>query len=89
MIGKGTTIGRNGDRLSNVTTGERPTIGDDVRLWAGAKVIGRVTLGDRAEVGTNGVVIAPYRPTRSRWEALPSDTFVKPSEALGSTTELG
>ena len=42
-----------------------PTIGNDVCLWAGAKVIGRVTVGDRAEIGANGVVVAN----------VPSDTI--------------
>ena len=56
VIGKGTTIGRGALICQQVTTGGGPSLGDDVRLWAGAKVIGRVTVGDRAEVGANGVV---------------------------------
>lgn len=56
VIGKGTTIGRGALICQQVTTGGGPTLGDDVRLWAGAKVIGRVAVGDRAEVGSNGVV---------------------------------
>jgi serine acetyltransferase len=58
VIGKGTKIGRNALICQNVTLGGGPSIGDDVRLWAGAKVIGPVTIGDRAEVGANGVVVA-------------------------------
>ena len=34
----------------------RPTVGDDVVLAAGAKVLGGVTVGDRAVVGANAVV---------------------------------
>ena len=62
VIGKGTTIGCNAIVCQNVTTGGGPTIGDDVTLWAGARVIGRVTVGDRSEVGANGVVIADIPP---------------------------
>jgi serine acetyltransferase len=58
VIGRGTTIGRNALICQNVTTGGGPIIGDDVKLWAGAKVIGRVVIGDRAEIGANGVVIS-------------------------------
>jgi serine O-acetyltransferase len=34
-----------------------PTIGDDVFIGAGAKVIGAVHVGDRARVGANAVVV--------------------------------
>lgn len=34
-----------------------PVIGDDVFLGAGAKVIGAVTIGDRARIGANAVVV--------------------------------
>lgn len=34
-----------------------PTLGDDVFLGAGAKVVGRVTIGDGARVGANAVVV--------------------------------
>jgi serine O-acetyltransferase len=34
-----------------------PLIGDDVFIGAGAKVIGAVTIGDRARVGANAVVV--------------------------------
>jgi serine acetyltransferase len=57
VIGKGSRIGARALICQGVTTGEGPIIGDDVHLWAGAKVIGRVTVGDRVEVGANAVVI--------------------------------
>jgi serine acetyltransferase len=65
VIGKGSRVGRNVLICQNVTLGGGPTIGNDVCLWAGAKVIGRVTVGDRAEIGANGVVVAN----------VPSDTI--------------
>jgi serine O-acetyltransferase len=33
-----------------------PTIGNEVVIWAGAKIIGGVCVGDRAEIGANSVV---------------------------------
>lgn len=35
----------------------RPVIGDDVFIYAGAKVLGEVTVGDGARVGANAVVL--------------------------------
>ena len=58
VIGKGTRLGARVTVCQGVTTGGgRPVIGDDVVLWAGAKVIGDVAIGDRAEVGANAVVL--------------------------------
>ena len=60
VIGKGSRIGERALICHGVTTGGRggaPVIGDDVSLWAGAVVIGRITVGDRVEVGANAVVI--------------------------------
>ena len=36
---------------------DRPTIGDDVFIYAGAKVLGDITIGDGARVGANAVVL--------------------------------
>ncbi len=36
---------------------DRPTIGNRVRIYAGAKIIGNVTIGDDAVIGLNTVVI--------------------------------
>ena len=61
VVGKGTSIGRRALICQGVSVGGA-TIGDDVKLWAGAKVIGAVTIGDRSEVGANAVVIANVPP---------------------------
>jgi serine O-acetyltransferase len=65
VVGKGASIGRRALICQGVSVGGA-TIGDDVKLWAGAKVIGRVTIGDRSEVGANAVVIA----------SVPADSIV-------------
>jgi serine O-acetyltransferase len=36
---------------------ERPVLGDDVFVYAGAKVLGDLTVGDGARVGANAVVL--------------------------------
>ncbi|GAB4581717.1 MAG: hypothetical protein Fur0022_44670 [Anaerolineales bacterium] len=59
VIGKFTTIGSRVTICQGVTTGSgRPKIGDDVILWAGAKVLGNVTVGEASEVAANAVVIS-------------------------------
>jgi len=39
------------------TISKRPVIGNDVLIGAGAKVIGRITVGDHARIGANAVVL--------------------------------
>jgi serine O-acetyltransferase len=43
-----------------------PTIGNNVIIGAGAKVLGPITVGDNARIGSNAVVVEP----------VPSDTTV-------------
>ena len=62
VVGKGTVVGRGALISQGVTLGGGPVVGDDVKLWAGAKVIGRVTVGDRSEVGANAVVVRDVPP---------------------------
>jgi len=46
--------------FSNET--DRPTLGDNVRISAGAKVIGNIKIGDNATIGLNTVVIDNVPP---------------------------
>jgi serine O-acetyltransferase len=55
-IGSGVTL------VSGVTIGMRkgadfPIIGDGAYVGAGARILGRVTVGDRAQIGANAVVL--------------------------------
>jgi serine O-acetyltransferase len=52
-LSQGVTLGRlnRGDRVGC------PTIGNDVYIGPGAKILGRITVGDRAAIGANTVVI--------------------------------
>lgn len=60
-IGANCTIGRHVIiGYSNLT--DRPTIGDNVRIHPGAKIVGKVKLGDNSVVGLNSVVIGNVKP---------------------------
>jgi serine O-acetyltransferase len=55
-IGSGATL------VSAITIGMRngsdfPVLGDDVYVGAGARILGEVTVGDRAQIGANAVVL--------------------------------
>ena len=55
-IGAGATL------VSAITIGMRngsdfPILGDDVYVGAGARILGEVTIGDRAQIGANAVVL--------------------------------
>jgi serine O-acetyltransferase len=41
---------------------DRPTLGDNVKIMSGAKVIGNVTIGDNSTVGANAVVVKDVPP---------------------------
>jgi serine O-acetyltransferase len=49
-INQGVTIGY-------VNNTDCPTIGNNVRIASGAKVLGNVTIGDNVTVGANAVVV--------------------------------
>jgi serine O-acetyltransferase len=55
MIMQQVTIGMTGD-------GEVPAIGSRVYIGAGAKVIGKLTVGDGARIGANAVVMSDVPP---------------------------
>lgn len=60
IIGWGVKIGKNCTIYQQVTLGQNrdvfPTIGDDVIIYAGAKIIGGVHVGNGSVVGANSVV---------------------------------
>lgn len=65
VIGETAIIGKNVTLFQGVTLGgtgkergkRHPTIGDDVVIGAGAKVLGNITIGKSSMVGANAVVI--------------------------------
>jgi serine O-acetyltransferase len=67
VVINGTVRGGSGIHLEHqVTIGaekrQSPVLGDEVFVGAGAKIIGPVTIGDRARVGANAVVLDDVPP---------------------------
>ncbi len=58
MIYHQVTLGAN----ENVRTKRHPTIGNNVVIGAGAKVIGNIVVGDGAKIGANATVTKPVAP---------------------------
>ena len=58
-IGKNCTIGQHViiGHLGGFRGGGVPTLGDNVYVGAGAKVLGEVTIGDNVKIGANAVVL--------------------------------
>ena len=65
VIGETAEIGDNVTLYQGVTLGgtgfqrgkRHPTVGDDVVVGSGAKLLGPIEVGDRAKIGANSVVI--------------------------------
>lgn len=61
VIGSGAIIGDNCTLYQQVTIGQKdneyPIIGNNVVVYAGAKMVGRIKVGDNATIGANAVVI--------------------------------
>ena len=65
IIGSDTIIGENCTIHQNVTTGERygthpggqPIIGNNVRIYTGATILGKITIGDNAVIGAHSLVL--------------------------------
>jgi serine O-acetyltransferase len=65
VIGETAEIGRDVTLFQGVTLGgvtsnkgkRHPTLGDGVIVGAGAKVLGAITIGDHAKIGSNAVVL--------------------------------
>lgn len=70
IIGETTIIGNNVTLYQGVTLGgtgkehgkRHPTIGDNVMISAGAKIIGSFTIGDNSKVGAGSVVLEEVPP---------------------------
>lgn len=73
IIAKRSRIGKNARIFHQVTIGNDdkdgknvPTIGDDVRIYPGAKILGKIHIGDRCIIGANVVLV----------HDVPDDTLV-------------
>lgn len=70
VIGETAEIGNNVTLFQGVTLGgtgkergkRHPTLGDNVVVGAGAKILGAVTIGDNVKIGANSVVLKSVPP---------------------------
>ena len=68
VIGETAVVGNNCTLYHGVTLGgtswekgkRHPTLEDNVVVGAGAKVLGPITIGEGARIGSNSVVVKPY-----------------------------
>ncbi len=79
VIGETTVIGDDCIIYQAVTLGgtstnkgkRHPTLGDNVVIGAGAKVLGNITLGSGTKVGANAVLLKDTEP-KSTWVGIPA-----------------
>ncbi len=61
IIGKDVNVGKGVTIYQNVTLGQNhdrcPSIGNNVTIYAGAKIVGNIKVGNNAIIGANAVVI--------------------------------
>lgn len=84
VIGETAEIGDNVTMYHGVTLGgvslekgkRHPTIGDNVVIGAGAKVLGAITIGAGSRIGANSVVVKPV-PANSVVVGIPGQVVVR------------
>ncbi len=89
VIGETTKIGKNVTIYQGVTlggtgkeTGKRhPTLGDNVMVSAGAKILGSMKIGDNVKVGAGAVVLKPV-PDNCTVVGIPGRIVVKDGEKI-------
>jgi len=80
IIGETSELGRNVTLFQGVTLGgtgkergkRHPTLGDNVMVGAGAKILGSFTVGDNAMIGANAVVLHPL-PSNATAVGVPAE----------------
>lgn len=82
-------MGRNCSVIAAVTIGMRnewkfPVIGDEVFIGAGARVLGGITVGDRAQIGANAVVIRDV-PAGATVVGIPARAVKSGTEVVNGT----
>ena len=82
-IYQGVGIGRRyGDRVQDGL----PTIGDDVQLFAGAKILGPITIGGRCRVGANSVVMRSF-PDETTIAGVPAHSVARTDTSTTTAAE--
>lgn len=96
VIGETTEIGDNVTLYQGVTLGgtgkekgkRHPTIGNNVIIATGAKVLGSISIGDNVKVGAGAVVIKPV-PPNSTVVGVPGRVVVQDGVRVGPDLEHG
>lgn len=79
----GVTLGGTGK-----DTGKRhPTVGNNVLISAGAKILGPMTIGDNAKIGANAVVLKPVDPNTTV-VGVPGRAVKRAGERIRQSFEL-
>ena len=74
FISKNATIGNNVVIFHHVTIGSNfhtsdkpgaPTIGDNTFVGAGAKIIGKIIIGENVKIGANAIVVNDVEPSKT------------------------
>lgn len=82
VIGSDVVIGDNCKIYQQVTLGQKnnryPKIGDNVTIYAGAKVIGGIEIGNNVTIGANAVVLNDV-PDNSIVVGIPGRIIYKPN----------
>ena len=71
IIRNGVTIG-----LKNITEKAAPSLGNNVNIGAGAKILGNITIGNNVDIGANAVVLSPV-PDNSIAVGIPAKIIAK------------
>ena len=95
VIGETTEIGDNVTIYQGVTLGgtgkekgkRHPTIGDNVLIGAGAKVLGAITIGNNSKIGAGSVVLKDV-PENSTVVGIPGRVIRREGKPLPPETEL-
>ena len=93
IIGETAVIGNNVTLYQGVTLGgtgkehgkRHPTIGDNVMISAGAKVLGSFTIGENSKIGAGSVVLSPV-PPNSTVVGVPGRVVKRNNQALPRET---
>jgi serine O-acetyltransferase len=95
VIGESSEIGNNCTLFQGVTLGGKttkrsakrhPTVGDNVMIGAGAKVLGPITIGNNVKIGCNAVVIHDA-PENCTVVGIPGKVILKELSNLGSLSK--
>ena len=88
VIGEGVKIGNYVTLFQGITLGRRnyrkaecPIVKDHAIIYAGAKVFGRIVIGDKAVVGSNAVVLVDV-PDGCAVFGIPAEIISRPKQPL-------